>query len=61
MKVKDLIKQLQKMPQNANVMYYDGDNGWVTPSIEVRENPPVSGWHPNGAKLHGTIIDLTAD
>lgn len=61
MKVKDLIKQLQKMPQNANVMYYDGDNGWVTPSIEVRENPPVCGWRPDGAKLRGTIVDLTAD
>lgn len=61
MKVKDLIKQLQKVPQNADVMYYDGDNGWVTPSIEVRENPPVSSYHPNGAKLHGIIVDLTAD
>ncbi len=61
MKVKDLIKQLQKMPQNVDVLYFDGVDGWVTPSIEVRENPPVSFYHPDGAKLRGTIVDLTAD
>lgn len=30
MTVKELIKKLNKMPQNAEVMYFDGDNGWMT-------------------------------
>lgn len=30
MKVKDLIKELEKMPKDYEVRYYDSDNGWVT-------------------------------
>ena len=30
MTVKELVKKLNKMPQNAEVMYFDGDNGWMT-------------------------------
>jgi hypothetical protein len=59
MKVKDLIKQLQKMPQDIEVKCYD--NGWRPFSIKVRENPPVSLWFPKGEKLHDTIVALTAD
>ena len=30
MTVKELIEELQKVPQDAEVKYYDGDNGWMT-------------------------------
>ena len=32
MTVEELIKELEKMPQDVEVMYYDGDNGWTSPS-----------------------------
>lgn len=36
MTVKQLIKELSKMPQNAQIIYYDGDNGATT--IESAEH-----------------------
>lgn len=29
MKVKDLIKELEKMPEDYEVCYNDNDNGWM--------------------------------
>lgn len=29
MKVKDLIKELEKMPEDYEVCFYDSDNGWM--------------------------------
>ena len=59
MTVKELIKILQKMPQDAEVMYYDGDNGWTTPSNIQYGNFPISCYH----KGLGTIecVDITGD
>ena len=34
MTVKELINQLEKMPQDAKVIYFDGDNGWCEPRVE---------------------------
>lgn len=39
MKVSELIQILQKMPRNAEVMYYDGDNGWTEPNPEYDTFP----------------------
>ena len=58
MTVKELIKELQKMPQEVQVMYYDGDNGWVTPSVEYISNAPYSYYHKNGPKI-GPVVSLT--
>lgn len=60
MTVKELIKKLQKMPQDAEVMYYDGDNGWVTPSVEYILNAPYSYYHKEGRKI-GPVVSLTED
>ena len=45
MTVEELIKELEKMPQDAEVMYYDGDNGWTTPSDIEYGKYPVSFYH----------------
>ena len=34
MTVKELIALLEKMPPDAKVVYNDGLNGWVEPSVE---------------------------
>lgn len=59
MTVKELIKVLEKMPQDAEVMYYDGDNGWTTPSNIQYGKFPISCYH----KGLGTIecVDITGD
>ena len=58
MTVADLIKELEKQPQNAKVMYYDGDNGWTTPSVEYLINPPHSYYHQE-RKLGYPVVSLT--
>lgn len=58
MTVKELIKELEKMPQNAEVMYYDGDNGWTTPSEICFGKFPVSVYHDLGSI---ECVDLTGD
>ena len=59
MTVRELIKELQKMPQDTKVMYYDGDNGWVTPSVEYIPNAPYSYYH-KGRSI-GPVVSLTED
>lgn len=39
MTVAEFIEKLSKMPQNAEVQYYDGDNGWTEPSVEFGKFP----------------------
>lgn len=58
MTVADLIKELEKQPQNAKVMYYDGDNGWTTLSVEYLVNPPHSYYHQE-RKLGYPVVSLT--
>lgn len=58
MTVKELIKELKKQPQNAEVMYYDGDNGWVTPNVEYIPEPPRSYYHQE-EKLGYPVVSLT--
>lgn len=47
------------MPQDTKVMYYDGDNGWVTPSVEYIPNAPYSYYH-KGRSI-GPVVSLTED
>ncbi len=58
MTVKELIEKLKKMPQDAEVMYYDGDNGWTSPSDIVYGKFPVSIYHDSGTI---ECVDLTGD
>ena len=58
MTVKELIKELEKQPQNAEVMYYDGDNGWTTPSVEYLSNPPHC-YYKQKRKLGHPVVSLT--
>lgn len=38
MTVQQLIKQLSKIPQDAEVIYYDGDNGATTVESAMHED-----------------------
>lgn len=61
MKVKDLIKQLQKMPQDAEVIYYDGDNGWCAPSPQYITEYREYVYAEKSKVVRGKFVDLTAD
>lgn len=61
MKVKDLIKQLQKMPQDAEVIYHDGDNGWSTPSPQYITEYREYVYAEKSKVVRGKFVDLTAD
>lgn len=61
MKVNELIKILQKMPQDAEVIYYDGDNGWCTPRPEYITEHYTRIYGSNPKKVYGKFVDLTAD
>ena len=61
MKVKDLIKILQKMPQDAEVIYHDGDNGWCTPRPEYITEYREYTHSPKTRMIKGKFVDLTAD
>jgi hypothetical protein len=58
MTVKQLIKVLEKMPQDAEVMYYDGDNGWTTPSNIQYGKFPRSIYHKGSCV---ECVDITGD
>ena len=58
MTVKELIKELEKQPQNTEVMYYDGDDGWTTPRVEYLADPPYSYYHQE-KKLGHPVVSLT--
>lgn len=61
MQVKELIKILQKMPQDAEVIYYDGDNGWRTPCPEFITEYSEFVYSSKTRKIKGKFVDLTAD
>lgn len=58
MTVKELIQELKKQPQNAQVMYYDGDDGWTTPGVEYIPDPPYSYYHQE-RKLGHPVVSLS--
>lgn len=60
MTVKELIQLLTKMPPNASVMYYDGDDGWVTPSVEYIKNAKRYAYNQSNETI-GSLVSLTAD
>lgn len=60
MTVKELIQLLTEMPQDAKVMYYDGDDGWVTPNVEYVENAKRYAYNPSTETI-GSVVSLTAD
>lgn len=60
MTVKELIQLLTKMPQDAKVMYYDGDDGWVTPSVEYVKNAKRYAYSQSNETI-GSVVSLTAD
>lgn len=61
MTVKELIEQLEKMPPNAKVVYHDGDNGWVEPSVEYTTKLRKDVYAPKTEYIHGSFVDITAD
>lgn len=60
MTVKELIEQLEKMPQDLPVYYYDGDNGWCAPQVQYIENAVKSIYNKEAGCI-GAIVDLTSD
>lgn len=58
MTVAELIKELEKMPQDAEVLYYDDDNGWTSPSNIEYGKFPVSMYDDLG---YITCVDITGD
>ena len=58
MTVAELIKELEKMPQNEEVMYYDGDNGWTSVSSVRYGKFSVSRYHNLGCV---ECVDITGD
>jgi hypothetical protein len=61
MKVKELIARLETMPADAEVIYHDGDNGWLTPGVEYTTELPKYVYSPRTEYIHGSFVDLTAD
>ena len=61
MTVKEFIKQLEKMPPNAKVIYHDGDNGWVEPRVEYTTKLPKYIYAPKTEYINGSFVDITAD
>lgn len=59
MTVKQFIKKLEKMPQDAEVMYYDGDNGWTTPSDVQYGKFLISIYHKNLGYVE--CVNITGD
>jgi hypothetical protein len=61
MTVKELIKQLEKMPPNAKVIYHDGDNGWVEPSVEYTTKICKYVYAPTTEYIYGSFVNITSD
>lgn len=60
MTVKEFIAQLEKMPPNAEVIYHDGDNGWVEPSVEYATKLPKYIYSLKTEYIHGSFVDITS-
>ena len=56
MKVKDLIKELEKMPKDYEVCYYDSDNGWMYVSEVECGSFPKSFYHPKSGKTEPIVV-----
>ena len=61
MKVKELVEILQKMPQDAEVIYFDGDNGWCVPCPQYITEYQEYVYAPSSKMVRGKFVDLTAD
>lgn len=61
MTVKELIEQLEKMPPNAEVIYYDGDNGWSCPNPTYTTKYPKYVYSSKTEWVYGKFVDLSAD
>lgn len=61
MQVKEFIEILQKMPQDAEVIYYDGDNGWCTPRPEYITEHREYVYASKSRMIKGKFVNLTAD
>lgn len=61
MTVQELIKQLEKMPPDAEVIYHDGDNGWVEPSVEYTTKLRKYAYAPKEEYICGSFVNLTTD
>lgn len=61
MKVKELIERLEKLPADAEVVYFDGDNGWVKPEVEYTTQLCKYAYSPKKEYVYGSFVDLTAD
>lgn len=61
MTVKELINQLEKMPQDAKVIYFDGDNGWCEPKVEFTTKYLKNPYSASASKyVYGKFVDLSA-
>jgi hypothetical protein len=60
MTVNELIARLKKMPPDAEVIYYDGDNGLCTPNVEYTTKT-LTRRYPKPEWEYGSFVDLTAD
>lgn len=59
MTVKQLQKELSKMPQDAEVIYYDGDNGATSVNeVEYRKYTYTNMWQLNPTKVPANIVVL---
>lgn len=61
MTVKELIAMLEEMPPNAEVIYYDGENGWCTPNVEHCTKILTKRYGPKPEWDYGSFVNLTAD
>lgn len=60
MTVKELINELNKMPLDAKVMYYDGDNGWTTVEECTHETEVVKQIYARNPEIMtGNFVILT--
>ena len=62
MTVKELVKKLNKMPQSAEVMYFDGDNGWMTvESCKYQTEVRVYAYNPCNDTMKGNFVILDGE
>lgn len=58
--VKELIAMLEKMPPDAEVIYYDGDNGLCSPNVEYCTKI-LRRKYPKPEYTYGSFVDITSD
>jgi hypothetical protein len=60
MTVKELITMLEKMPPDAEIIYYDGDNGLCSPNVEYCTKI-LTHRYPTPEYIYGSFVDITAE